>query len=63
MPKAFEDCVSGGGKVRTKKLGGGKYMHICFKDGKSYSGEVKQNTSEGKVTKGAFMRAAGKLDK
>ena len=41
MPEAFERCVSSGGKVRTKKLSGGKYIHICFKDGKSYSGEVK----------------------
>ena len=23
------------------KLSGGHYMHVCFKGGKSYSGEVK----------------------
>ena len=45
MPAAFDACVSGGGRVRTKKLGGGKYMHICFKDGKSYAGEVKKKES------------------
>jgi hypothetical protein len=42
MPAAFDACVKGGGRVRTKKLGGGKYMHICFKDGKSFAGEVKK---------------------
>ena len=42
MPATFDACVNGGGRVRTKKLGGGKYMHICFKDGKSYAGEVKK---------------------
>jgi len=42
MPKAFERCVKAGGRVRTKKLGNDRYMHICFKDGKSYAGEVKK---------------------
>ena len=41
MPKNFEKCVAQGGRVRTKKLSNGKYIHICFKDGKSYAGEVK----------------------
>ena len=40
-PQDFDRCVKSGGKVRTKKLKGGKYIHICFKDGKSYAGEVK----------------------
>jgi hypothetical protein len=40
-PQAFEKCVADGGRVRTKDLGKGKYMHICFKDGKSYAGEVR----------------------
>jgi len=44
MPKAFEACVKAGGRVRTKTLSGGRYMHICYKGGKSYPGEVK--TSE-----------------
>ena len=43
MPEAFNACIDKGGRVRTKKLGGGKYMHICFLDGKSYAGHVKQN--------------------
>lgn len=42
MPQAFDDCVSSGGKVITKKLSSTKYMHICYKDGKSYAGEVKK---------------------
>ncbi len=40
MPKEFDRCVKNGGKVRTKKLKGGKYMPICYLKGKSYAGEV-----------------------
>jgi len=46
MPADFEKCVREGGRVRTKKLSGGRYMHICFKDGKSYAGEVKTAKSK-----------------
>jgi len=46
MPKDFNDCVSKGGRVRTKKLKDGKYMHICFLNGKSYAGEVKTKEKE-----------------
>ncbi len=41
MPASFDKCIRSGGKVRTKELGNGKYMHICFLNGKSYAGEVK----------------------
>jgi len=41
MSKEFLSCVADGGKVRTKKIGKRKYMHICFLNGKSYTGEVK----------------------
>lgn len=41
MPKAFTRCVASGGRVRTKSLSGGKYMHVCFKGGKAYAGHVK----------------------
>jgi hypothetical protein len=41
MPAEFLKCISEGGRVRTKDLKNGKYVHICFKDGKSYAGEVK----------------------
>ena len=40
MPEDFERCVKSRGRVRTKKLSGGKFMRICFKGGKSYAGEV-----------------------
>ena len=43
MPKAFEDCVKNGGRVRTKTLKDGKYIRICFLKGKSYAGEVKES--------------------
>lgn len=46
MPKAFEKCVAGGGKVRTKKIGQEKYIHICVPKGggpgDSVGGEVKK---------------------
>ena len=41
MPKSFEKCVADGGRVRTKNLSKGRYMHVCFMNGKSYAGEVK----------------------
>lgn len=42
MPESFDKCRREGGKIRTKKLAGGKYMHICIdKSGKSHSGYVK----------------------
>ena len=42
MPASFDKCVSSGGRVRTKTLGKGKYIHICFKGGKSYAGHPKK---------------------
>ncbi len=42
MGQAFNMCVKNGGKVRTKTMKGGKYMHVCFMNGKSYAGEVKK---------------------
>lgn len=41
MPKEFLDCIKKGGRVRTKTLKGKQYIHVCFLNGKSYSGEVK----------------------
>ena len=47
MPADFDKCVAAGGRVRTKKIGKSKYIHICWdKEGKSHSGEVK--TTKGK---------------
>lgn len=42
MSAAFTNCVNKGGRVRTKRLSGGRYMHLCFLGGKSYAGEVKK---------------------
>lgn len=50
MPAAFDRCVKGGGRVRTKKLKGGKYIHICFLNGKSYKGHVKKRKGSLKKT-------------
>jgi len=41
-PQAFESCIKRGGRVRTKSLKGGKYLHICILNGKSFAGEVKE---------------------
>jgi len=61
MPADYEKCVEEGGRVRTKKLKGGKYLHICFdKAGKSHAGEVKMGEKKGKSTKEAYKRAASK---
>lgn len=51
MPQGFNTCVKSGGKVRTKTLEGGKYVRICVKDGKSYSGEVKESKTTVKDAK------------
>jgi hypothetical protein len=42
MPKAFTSCVSRGGRVRTKRLSGNRYIKLCFSNGKSHAGEVKK---------------------
>ena len=49
MPKAFMDCVNHGGRVRTKSMPGGRYMHVCFIGGKSYAGEVKHKAEPGRA--------------
>ena len=41
MPKAFNDAVKKGARVRTKTLPSGKYIHIAYLNGESYAGEVK----------------------
>ena len=48
MPAGFDECRRKGGKIRTKKLKGGKYIHICWLDGKAYPGEVKTVVAKGK---------------
>lgn len=41
MPANFNACVDKGGRVRTKKLKGSKYIHLCFDKSGSHAGEVK----------------------
>uniref|UniRef100_A0A6M3KWZ8 Uncharacterized protein n=1 Tax=viral metagenome TaxID=1070528 RepID=A0A6M3KWZ8_9ZZZZ len=50
MPKAFDACVKGGGKVRTKAVGEKKYIRICLPKGggDSIGGEVKTKKKKGK---------------
>jgi len=49
IPLDFARCVREGGRVRTLKLPGNKYVHICYdKKGKSHHGEVKQKKVEKK---------------
>jgi hypothetical protein len=57
VPKDFDDCVKDSGKVITKRLKHGRYMHICFdKKGKAYPGEIKKkkkSKSNKKIIKNA----------
>lgn len=52
MPADFDKCVKDGGRVRTKSLSKGRYMRLCFLNGKSYSGEVKKSKSNNKYKPG-----------
>ena len=59
MPKNFIDCVKNKGKVITKNLKGGRYLHICYdKDGKAYPGEIK--IKKKKTTSGWYNKSKGK---
>ena len=49
MPIDFEKCRREGGRIRTVKVGKEKYQHICFKDGKSYTGEIKVRKAKGET--------------
>ena len=46
-PTSFEKCVKACGKVITKRLKHGRYMHFCFdKKGKAHPGEVKKKKKD-----------------
>ena len=64
MPKAFDTCRKSGGKIRTKKLSGGKYVHICTLNGKSFRGNVKTkgkaNKEDGSPVAAAIKKRMGK---
>lgn len=42
MPAGFNRCVKMGGRVRTKRLSGGRFQRFCFLGGKSFAGEIKK---------------------
>ena len=42
MPEAFNKCVRNGGRVFTKTLVKGRYVHGCEKNGKTVWGEIKK---------------------
>lgn len=48
MPRAFERCVKCGGRVRTKQLSRGRYIHICFKGHRSFASEVHHKNPSGR---------------
>jgi len=56
MPQAFLNCVSQGGKVITKDLGDGKYIKICYLNGKSYPGETMENKTDKKTHENQAIR-------
>ena len=47
MPESFERCRRNGGRIRTMRMKDGKYIHICYLNGKAYRGEVKQKKDGG----------------
>jgi len=43
MPEAFEKCRhKKGSRIRTEKLSGGRYRHVCYIGGKKYLGHIKK---------------------
>ena len=65
MPRSFEQCVKGGGRIRRVTgpnkdhgLAEGEYVNYCYKGGKSYRGEVKQAQKGSKPAERAYARKA-----
>jgi len=42
MPADFQQCVDNNGKVRTKTLSGGRYIHLCKDKNGWHQGEIKK---------------------
>jgi len=40
VPARFESCRKAGGKIRTKKLSGGRYQPVCYIGGQAFEGEI-----------------------
>lgn len=51
MPKNFDLCRKNGGTIRTIIPEKGKYLHVCYAGGKSYSGEVRTKKKVAKKVK------------
>lgn len=51
MPKDFKNAVKQGARVRTKKLGKDKFIHVAFHEGKSYQGHVQKRKTNPPGTK------------
>ena len=56
MPKAFEDCVKNGGRVRTVSgpskehgLKEGEYQRFCYSGGNSFAGEIHKKKDDRKT--------------
>jgi len=50
-PQSFTNCVKRGGKVITKELSGGRYMHLCKDKQGWHNGEVKTKKTDGFLKK------------
>lgn len=47
MPVDFDKCAANkNGRVRRITLKGGRYMNICYLNGKSFPGEVHESKSK-----------------
>ena len=59
FPAGFDKCVKEKGRVRTIAVGKDKnqYMHVCYLDGKSYSGEVKTKKEASEIS--AYLQNQG----
>lgn len=62
FPADFDNCVRGGGRVRTipVKDNPGKYMHVCYLNGKSHAGEVKTKKEASEVN--AYLKNLGYVE-
>lgn len=62
MPQDFVNCVKNKGQVRTVNPKPGVYMHVCFLDGKSYSGEI-HHTKEKSEKRRILKKSLNRIDK
>jgi len=41
MPADFDDCRRRGGEIRTVKIKGGRYQHVCYDGRGVHKGHIK----------------------